>query len=126
MELLSLTWWIESPIDYEYKQYVLLDYLQKIERHFYNKDFSPYLLHTEKLYEEMDISLQFLETFEESITITKLKIKNEAIMGLEKNKPISFKELEEVKDILKFSIPKIKEKLQLGKELWKNTPTILW
>ena len=125
MELLSLTWWMESPIDYEYRQYILLDYLQKIEKHFYNKDFSPYLLHTEKLYEEMEVSLQFIKKFEESITITKLTIKNEAL-GWETSKPVSIDELEEIKKILEFSIPRVKEKVELGKELWKVTPTILW
>lgn len=125
MELLSLTWWMESPIDYEYRQYILLDYLQKIEKHFYNKDFSPYLLHTEKLYEEMEVSLQFIKKFEESITITKLTIKNEAL-GWETSKPVSIDELEEIKKILEFSIPRVKEKVKLGKELWKATPTILW
>lgn len=125
MELLSLTWWMDSPIDYEYKQYILLDYLQKIERHFYNKDFSPYLLHTEKLYEEMDISQQFIEAFEESITLTHVSMKNN-LLGWEKTKPISIKELDEIKKILSFSVPLLKEKVKLGKKLWKNTPTILW
>ena len=125
MELLSLTWWMDSPIDYEYKQYILLDYLQKIERHFYNKDFSPYLLHTEKLYEEMDISQQFIEAFEESITLTHVSMKNN-LLGWEKTKPISIKELDEIKKILSFSIPLLKEKVNLGKKLWKDTPTILW
>ena len=125
MELLSLTWWMDSPIDYEYKQYILLDYLQKIERHFYNKDFSPYLLHTEKLYEEMDISQQFIEAFEESITLTHVSMKNN-LLGWEKTKPISIKELDEMKKILDFSIPLLKEKVNLGKKLWKDTPTILW
>lgn len=125
MELLSLTWWMDSPIDYEYKQYILLDYLQKIERHFYNKDFSPYLLHTEKLYEEMDISQQFIEAFEESITLTHVSMKNN-LLGWEKTKPISIKELDEMKKILDFSVPLLKEKVNLGKKLWKDTPTILW
>ena len=31
-----------------------------------------------------------------------------------------------MKMVLRFSIPKIKEKVNLGKELWKNSPTILW
>jgi|TARA_R100000081_G_C4809785_1_gene170275 hypothetical protein len=125
MELLKLTWWMEDPIDFEYKQYILLDYLQKIERYFYNKDFSPYLLHTEKLYEEMAISLEFIETFEKSITKKEL-IFTQSGLGWKEQKPPTIDEVEEMKNILRFSIPKIKEKVQLGKELWKQGPTILW
>ena len=125
MELLKLTWWMEDPIDYEYKQYVLLDYLQKIERHFYNKDFSPYLLHTEKLYEEMSISLEFIEAFEESITKSEL-VFTKSGLGWKEQTPPTIDEVEEMKNILRFSIPKLKEKVQLGKELWKESPTILW
>ena len=116
---------MEDPIDFEYKQYILLDYLQKIERHFYNKDFSPYLLHTEKLYEEMAISLEFIETFEKSITKTEL-VFTQSGLGWEEKTPPTINEVEEMKRVLRFSIPKIKEKVQLGKELWKNGPTILW
>ena len=125
MELLKLTWWMEDPIDYEYKQYILLDYLQKIERHFYNRDFSPYLLHTEKLYEEMAISLEYIETFEKSITRSELAF-NKSGLGWVEKKPPSIDEVEEMKSILRFSVKKLKEKVQVGKELWKESPTILW
>ena len=125
MELLKLTWWMEDPIDYEYKQYILLDYLQKIERHFYNRDFSPYLLHTEKLYEEMAISLEYIETFEKSITRSELAF-NKSGLGWVEEKPPSIDEVEEMKSILRFSVKKLKEKVQVGKELWKESPTILW
>lgn len=125
MELLKLTWWMEDPIDYEYKQYILLDYLQKIERHFYNRDFSPYLLHTEKLYEEMAISLEYIETFEKSITRSELAF-NKSGLGWVEKKPPSIDEVEEMKSILRFSVKKLKEKVQIGKELWKESPTILW
>ena len=125
MELLKLTWWMEDPIDYEYKQYILLDYLQKMERYFYDRDFSPYLLHTEKLYEEMAISLEFIEAFEKSITKSELAF-TQSGLGWREEKPPTINEVEEMKNILRFSIPKIKEKVQLGKELWKESPTILW
>ena len=32
----------------------------------------------------------------------------------------------EMKQILKFSVPLIKLKVKMGKELWKDSPTILW
>lgn len=125
MELLKLTWWMDDPIDYEYKQYILLDYLQKIERYFYDREFSPYLLYTEKLYEEMAISLEYIEAFEESITKSEL-VFTKSGLGWREEKPPTINEVEEMKLILKFSVPKLKEKVKLGKELWKENPTILW
>jgi|TARA_R110000851_G_C12744102_1_gene531260 hypothetical protein len=125
MELLKLTWWMDDPIDYEYKQYILLDYLQKIEIHFINRDFSPYLLHTEKLYEEMAINLDFIDTFENEMTANNVVFSQDGV-GWEDIELPTIKELEEMKQILKFSVPLIKTKVKIGKELWKNDPTILW
>ena len=125
MELLNLTWWMDDPIDYEYKQYILLDYLQKIERYFYDRDFSPYLLYTEKLYEEMALCLEFIEAFEESITTSEI-VFTKSGLGWKENIPPTIDELEEMKKILRFSVPKLKEKVELGKQLWKEDPTILW
>tara|TARA_R110002167_G_scaffold32683_7_gene105719 strand:- start:9258 stop:9635 length:378 start_codon:yes stop_codon:yes gene_type:complete len=125
MELLKLTWWMDDPIDYEYKQYILLDYLQKIEKHFINRDFSPYLLHTEKLYEEMSINLDFIDTFENEMAANNVIFAQEEV-GLEDTELPTIKELEEMKQTLKFSVPLIKAKVKMGKELWKNSPTILW
>ena len=125
MELLKLTWWMEEPIDYEYKQYILLDYLQKVERHFINNDFSPYLLHTEKLYEEMAISLEFIDNFEEEMTNSTIVFTQTGV-EMEENKLPTIKELEEMKLVLRFSVPLIKEKVKFGKNLWKENPTILW
>ena len=125
MELLKLTWWMEEPIDYEYKQYILLDYLQKVERHFINKDFSPYLLHTEKLYEEMALSLELIDNFEELITDDVIVFTQNGVK-IEKSEIPTIKELDEMKNILKFSVPLLKQKVEIGKELWKQTPSILW
>ena len=125
MELLKLTWWMDDPIDYEYKQYILLDYLQKIESHFIDRDFSPYLLHTEKLYEEMAINLDFIDTFENEMTANNVVFSQDGV-GWEDIELPTIKELEEMKQILKFSVPLIKTKVKIGKELWKNDPIILW
>lgn len=116
---------MDDPIDYEYKQYILLDYLQKIESHFINRDFSPYLLHTEKLYEEMAINLDFIDTFENEMTANNVIFSPDGVEWEDVELP-TIKELEEMKQILKFSVPLIKTKVKIGKELWKNSPTILW
>ena len=35
--LLPITWYTESPIDFEHKQYMLFNYLQKVDSNFQNK-----------------------------------------------------------------------------------------
>jgi len=53
-KLLPLTWYIESPIDFEHKSYVLYSYLQEVDNDFFNKKIlSPHLLHLEKLIDEL-------------------------------------------------------------------------
>src|ERR1700709_314750 len=43
MKELSINWFIEGSIDFEYKKYVLLDYLQEINRHFDKSKLYPNL-----------------------------------------------------------------------------------
>ncbi|MFD1257127.1 hypothetical protein ACFQ3S_09990 [Mucilaginibacter terrae] len=43
MKSLSLNWFIEGSIDFEYKKYVLLDYLQSINQHFHRRYLYPNL-----------------------------------------------------------------------------------
>ena len=40
---LSPIWWLESPIDLEHKQYVLMDYIQKVEKGFKQNNLLDYL-----------------------------------------------------------------------------------
>ena len=47
--MLKLDWYIEHPIDFEYKNYILLDYLQSVDKSYQLHQLSPYLLWTEKL-----------------------------------------------------------------------------
>jgi len=73
----------------------------------------------------MAISLEYIEAFEKSITKSELAFTKHGL-GWVEEKPPSINEVEEMKLVLRFSVPKIKEKVKLGKELWKNSPTILW
>ena len=40
MKSLGINWFIEGSIDFEHKKYILLDYLQEINRHFDRSKFS--------------------------------------------------------------------------------------
>jgi len=43
LKSLGLNWFIEGSIDFEYKKYILLDYLQEINRHFDKSKLYPNL-----------------------------------------------------------------------------------
>jgi hypothetical protein len=37
-QILSLTWYVDSPLDSEYKEYLLFSYLQKVDLDFHNNN----------------------------------------------------------------------------------------
>jgi hypothetical protein len=119
--LLPITWFIESPIDFEHKQYVLLGYLQKVEISFLDKKLSPHLLHLEKLTDE-------LLGFESSFQIIK--------KNFDKNRYVYFDNIKlegednqtiiELIEIVKFSIPQIQPRLKMGYKILEKNRQILY
>lgn len=120
-QLISVTWYMESPIDFEHKQYVLFDYLQKVDLDFSKKVLSPHLLHIEKIIDE-------LIGFQSSINLLK--------SNLDKNKYIYFKDMniegekdylvDEIKEIVDFSIDQIEPRIKLGYKILKKKNQILF
>ena len=51
--MLSLDWYCQTPLDFEHKNYLLLQYLKIVDDSFSVKVLSPYLLHTERLVKEL-------------------------------------------------------------------------
>lgn len=119
--LLSLTWYIDSPIDSEYKEYLLFSYLQKVDSDFYKKILSPHLLHLEKLIDEL---ISFESSFQ--------KVKN----TFDKNRYVYFENVKlegenneilyEIKDLISFSIPQIEPRISLGYKILKKHNQVLY
>lgn len=123
--LLDHSWYYKHPIDFEHKQWTLFAYLQKVDEAFYGRIFSPWLLHTEKLCEDMKISLQYLESFKKGITKKSVLFSFEGIQLVEQ-KPVTNKEVDIVEEIVKFSIPLLDQRVSLGRKLHSQYPTILY
>ena len=123
--LLDLSWYYKNPIDFEYKQWILFAYLKKVDDAFYNKIFSPWLLHTEKLTEDMRVSLQYLEGFKKGLVKKSILFSFEGISLIENN-PVSSKEIEVVEEVVRFSIPLLDQRIDLGRKLHSQYPTILY
>lgn len=121
MDIISLTWYIESPIDFEHKQYILLGYLQKVENSFMNKVLSPHFLHMEKMVSELtnfnDSYIQIKKDFDKQRFIF---IENNHLIGEDNHL------VDEIYEIVNFSIPQIKSRIDLGNSILKKNKQILF
>ena len=64
--MLQLDWFYQSPLDFEHKNYLLLQYLKSIDDSYSEHKLSPYLLWTEKLLKELQ-DFKLKTTYFESI-----------------------------------------------------------
>lgn len=119
--ILSLTWYVESPIDFEYKQYILFDYLQKVDHNFHEKVLSPYLLHMEKLVDE-------LQSFNASFNMLKSQFDKNRYIYFENTKLEGEDDsiILEIKDLVEFAIPQIEPRIKTGYYILKRNKQILF
>ena len=119
--LLPLTWYVQSPIDFEHKQYLLFAYLQKVDLNFQEKLLSPHLLHMEKIMDEL---FYFSSSFK--------MIKND----FDKNRYIYLDNVKlegedntliyEIRDIVEFAIPQVETRIKTGYVILKRNKQILY
>ena len=125
MKLLRFDWWMEPPIDFEHKKWLLLDYLQKQDNDFYNHIFYPWLLHSEKLVNSMILSYESIIYSQDKLTKKELSMENRNLFW-----KLSTPELPEYMntymEILKYSIPLMQDKISFGRKLWNDNPSTLW
>lgn len=122
MEILPLTWYIESPIDFEHKQYKLFAYLQNVDNSFLSKNLSPYLLHTEKMIKE-------LINYEESYELMKKNFNKHRYIYLNENSKLIGEEnhlIVEIQEIVSFSIPQLKSRVDFGYKVLEKNSQILF
>lgn len=122
-ELIPVDWYIESPIDFEYKQYILLSYLQKVDSQFVLKKLSPHLLHLESMVNEM-------LKFKESVDDMKKKFDKNRYVYLFKDNPKLEGEdnhlIMEIEEIVEFSIPIVKNRINLGHIILRKNNQVLY
>jgi hypothetical protein len=119
MESLSPNWFAEGRMDFEYKKYVLLSYLQKIDSYFHKNILFPQLpdlvFHYNNLllFKENKSSLQKL--FPQRLTkadIEQIKLTYEKIISDDAL-------MHEIENIISYSIPRINSSMQEGKEIYE-------
>ena len=122
MNILSLDWYIQPPIDFEHKQYVLFSYLQKVDNSFLLKNLSPHLLHLEKIVNELNRYNNSYESMRNTFNSNRYTYFNENPKLTGENNELIL----EIEEIVSFSIPQIKTRIDLGYTLLKKYKQILY
>jgi len=115
---LSSTWFIDSPLDLEYKQYVLLDYLQDVKNNFEQMKLFPYIMDLKYQYSNLE---SFLKSREIIIgSMAKIKSADLRRMELVYEFPEDSKEMTEIVSIIEWSLPKIEKLFKEGRFLFMH------
>lgn len=121
-DIIPITWYIESPIDFEHKQYVLFAYLQKVDHSFFFKHLSPHLLHMESMIHELYL-------FRDSFTDMKKKFDRERYIFFNDNSKLVGEDnslVYEIKEIVEFSIPQVESRILMGNKILEKTRQVLY
>lgn len=121
-EILPITWYIESPIDFEHKQYVLFNYLQKVDNSFLMKNLSPHLLHMEKIIDELKNYEYSYETIRKDFNKNRYIILKDNPKLLGENDELIL----EIREIVTFSIPQVRSRIDFGYKILEKNKQILF
>jgi hypothetical protein len=122
-ELIPVNWYVESPIDFEYKQYLILSYLQNVDSQFICNKLSPHLLHMESMINDMLKFKQSLDGMKKSFQKQKYIYIFNDNPKLEGDDNHLIKEIEE---IIEFSVPIIQNRVNLGNIILRKNNQVLF
>jgi hypothetical protein len=123
--MLSIDWYCQTPLDFEHKNYLLLQYLKIVDDSFSVKVLSPYLLHTERLVKELKEFAHKSQLLENHLRrdIESIDLLNWKIIRKEVQKNDEIKVVFEVVD---YSTPLLESKITLGYKLLDKYPQVLF
>jgi hypothetical protein len=119
MKTLDRNWLTEGLIDFEYKKYILLAYLQQVKNNFNQKKLYPYLsdliFHYQNLMSIKENKNLIYENFPKQISkadFEKLTLSYKKVVEDD-----TF--MADLEEIIMYSIPKLKEILKEGKDIYE-------
>ncbi|MEM7659124.1 MAG: hypothetical protein AAF399_23585 [Bacteroidota bacterium] len=125
MERLSTDWFLEGNLDFEYKKYVLLAYLQHVSREFAEVRLYPSL-------KELILQYRNLHHFHENKALLKeqfpSRLSKEEFKRLQlvrESEVEPMPEMQEIESIVAFALPQFQSHLRNGKELYEYIQTQL-
>lgn len=123
--MLNVDWFLQYPLDFEYKNYILLDYLQSLDNSYKVHKLSPYLLWTEKLVDELKDFSQKKNKFTSSIQKKAIHLQ-EGRLFYKSSNIVESKEIKTIIEIVEYSTPILESKVKLGYKLLDKYPQILF
>lgn len=119
MKALPHDWLTQGHMDFEYKKYVLLAYLQQVKKEFHAQRLFPFLsdmvFHYNNLLTLKEKRSLLKEAFPKRLTKADLKKLRLIYEQLEEDGPL----MQELNDILSFSIPQMKDTLDEGRDVYE-------
>jgi hypothetical protein len=118
MKSLGLNWFIEGSLDFEYKKYILLDYLQEINRHFDKSKLYPNLadlvFHYNNLLDFKQNKTVLQQAFPQRLTQADI----EAVKLTYKKIVDDDSSMQEIERIITYAIAEMDPAIQTGKEIY--------
>lgn len=119
MEKLSKDWLTQGLIDFEYKKYLLLAYLQTVKKSFGRVELYPFLadlvFHYRNLLDVKENKTLIRESFPKEISIEEFKKLELSYRELVQDDSI----MSELESIIEFAIPHIKDSLKEGSVIYE-------
>ncbi len=119
MEKLSKDWLTQGLIDFEYKKYVLMAYLQTVKSSFSKVELYPFLadlvFHYRNLQALKDNKALFRESFPKELSIEEIKTLELRYREMIEDDSV----MNELESIINFALPQIKESLQEGSVIYE-------
>src|SRR5476649_1659286 len=118
MKSLGINWFIEGSIDFEYKKYILLDYLQEINRHFDKSKLYPNL--TDLIFHYYNLlffkknKTMMQQAFPQRLTLADI----EAVKLTYQKIVDDDSSMKEIENIITYAIQKMDPAIQTGKEIY--------
>jgi hypothetical protein len=119
MEKLSQDWLTQGLIDFEYKKYVLMAYLQTVRKSFGRVELYPFLadlvFHYRNLQALRDNKALFRESFPKELSLEEIKTLELRYREMIEDDTV----MSELEAIISFALPQIKDSLQEGSVIYE-------
>lgn len=119
MEQLKMDWLTDGLIDFEYKKYILLAYLKNVKENFSEQKLYPFMsdmvFHYQNLLTLKKNKSLIFENFPKSISkadFARLEITYRRLVQDDEM-------MREIEDIMEFAVPKLKNALEEGREIYE-------
>jgi benzoyl-CoA reductase/2-hydroxyglutaryl-CoA dehydratase subunit BcrC/BadD/HgdB len=118
MKTLSMNWFIEGAIDFEFKKYVLLDYLQEINRHFDRSQLYPNLTDLIYHYNNLLAFKQNKTVLQQNFPQRLSQADIEAVKLTYQKIVQDDNTMQEIEQIISYALHKMDPALQTGKQIY--------